>query len=175
MKKLLVLFMILTAVLCNAQGAPVKDVFDTARRGTVDEMRKLMAINKDTINAVNNMGFTPLILACYRGNNDVAEFLIKNVKDVDYDSSSGTALAAVAVKGNAQLAKGLLERGANPNIADPTGITPLIYATEFENIELMKLLLSYKADKKQTDKEGKTPYDYAVFTNNQEVINLLKN
>lgn len=172
MKKLLFLLTVLVPLLCNAQA---KDVFDTARRGTVDEMKALMAINKDTINAVNNMGFTPLILACYRGNTEVAEFLIKNVKDVDYGSSSGTALASVAVKGNNRLAKALLEKGANPNIADATGITPLIYATQFENIELMKLLLSHKANKKQTDKEGKTPYDYAVFTKNQDVINLLKN
>jgi ankyrin repeat protein len=172
MKKLLLLLTVLVPLLCNAQA---KDVFDTARRGTVDEMKALMAIKKDTINAVNNMGFTPLILACYRGNTEVAEFLIKNVKDVDYGSSSGTALASVAVKGNNRLAKALLEKGANPNVADATGITPLIYATQFENIELMKLLLSYKANKKQTDKEGKTPYDYAVFTKNQDVINLLKN
>lgn len=175
MKKLVLFLTMLASVFCNAQASPKMDVFDTARRGTVDEMKALMAIKKDTINAVNPMGFTPLILACYRGNNEVAEFLIKNVKNVDYDSSSGTALAAVAVKGNTRLAKALLEKGANPNIADPTGITPLIYATEFENIEFMKLLLKHKADKKQTDKEGKTPYDYAVFTKNQEVINLLKN
>ncbi len=174
MKKLFFLLTMTMAGLCQAQ-TPAKDVFDTARRGTVDEMKALMAIKKDTINAVNNMGFTPLILACYRGNVEVAEFLIKNVKDVDYGSSSGTALASVAVKGNNRLAKALLEKGANPNIADVTGITPLIYATQFENIELMKLLISHKANKKQTDKEGKTPYDYAVFTKNQDVINLLKN
>lgn len=174
MKKVILIIAVLVSALCNAQIKP-KDVFDTARSGTVDEMKALMKIKKDTINAVNPMGFTPLILACYRGNMEVAEFLIKNVKNVDYDSSSGTALTAVAVKGHTRLAKALLEKGANPNIADPTGITPLIYATEFENIELMKLLLTYKADKNQTDKEGKTPYDYAVFTRNQDVINLLKN
>lgn len=174
MSRLIFFFALCISAFCHAQTAPAKDVFDTARRGTVDEMKALMAINKDTVNAVNNMGFTPLILACYRGNTEVAEFLIKTVKNVDYDSSSGTALAAAAVKGNTKLCKALLERGANPNIADPTGITPLIYATQFENIELMKLLISYKADKKKTDKEGKTPYDYAVFTKNEEVINLLK-
>jgi len=174
MSRMLFFFAMCICTFCHAQIPPAKDVFDTARRGTVDEMKALMVINKDTINAVNNMGFTPLILACYRGNTEVAEFLIKTVKNIDHDSSSGTALAAAAVKGNARLAKALLERGANPNLADPSGMTPLIYATQFENIELMKLLISYKADKKKTDKEGKTPYDYAVFTKNEEVINLLK-
>ena len=164
----------LLSLFCTAQEKP-KDVFDTARSGTVAQMKQLMQKDKDTINAINQHGFTPLILACYRGNKEVAEYLVKYVKDIDYNSSSGTALAAVAVKGDNGLAKLLLENKANPNIPDPTGITPLIYAIQFENKELIELLLKYKADRTKADKAGKTPYDYAVFTNNQEIINLLKN
>jgi len=174
MKKSFAILILFSAV-CSAQVKTSKDVFDTARSGTVDEMKALIAKNKDTINAVSPMGFTPLILACYRGNNEVAEFLAKNVKDINYNSASGTALAAVAVKGNVRLAKALLENKADPNLTDQMGVSPLMYATQFENKELMELLLKNKANKTTADKEGKTPYDYAVFTKNQEVINLLKN
>ena len=55
------------------------------------------------------------------------------------------------------------------------GVTPLIYAVQFENKELVELLLKYKASKTVKDKEGKTPQDYAKFTNNTDIINLLKN
>lgn len=157
----------------NAQ-VKAKDVFDTARTGTVEEMKLLAGKNKDTINAISPMGFSPLILACYRGNTPVAEYLAKNVKNINYNSSSGTALAAAAVKGNLTLAKLLLENKADPNIADPIGMTPLIYAVQFENKELIQLLLKHKANTKQADKDGKTPLDYAAFTKNQEIINLLK-
>jgi uncharacterized protein len=128
MKKLFALLLLATG-LCAAQTG-TKDVFNVARSGTVAEMQALMAMNKDTINAVNPMGFTPLILACYRGNAPVAEFLAGKVKNIDYSSSSGTALAASAVKGNLALVKVLLENKANPNIADGQGMTPLLYAVQ---------------------------------------------
>jgi uncharacterized protein len=173
MKQLIILVIFLVASLCKAQDKP-KDVFDTARRGTLAEMKGLEAIDKDTINAISPMGFSPLILACYRGNTAVAEYLAKKVKDINYNSSSGTALAATAVKGDVYLSKILLENKADPNIADPTGMTPLLYAVQFENKELVELLLKHKANVKQADKEGRTPLDHAAFTNNQEIINLLK-
>ena len=170
MKKIVALILFISAF-ANAQ---TKDVFDTARSGTVDEMKLLVQKNRDTINTVNQSGFTPLILACYRGNNPVAEYLAQNVKNVNYNSSNGTALAAAVIKGNLAITQALLQRKADPNIADSLGVTPLVYAAQFQKTELVKLLLQYKANPLAADKEGKTPYDYAVFTKNSEIINLLK-
>lgn len=167
--------MLLISMFSNAQENKPKDVFDVARYGSVEEMKALETKNSDTINALNKMEFTPLILACYKGNTEVASYLTKRVKDVNYNSSSGTALAASVVKGNLVLSKLLLENKANPNLADAGGMTPLLYAIQFKNVELIKLLLSYKADKKLADGTGKMPFEYAVFTKNQEIINLLKN
>lgn len=172
MKKILSLLVLLSA-LCNAQVKP-KDVFDVARSGTVEEMKALVQIKKDTINVVNQSGFSPLILACYRGNTPVAEYLSKNVKNINYNSPNGTALAAAAVKGNTALVKLLLENKANPDLADAIGMTPLLYSSQFENKEIILLLLKYKADKKLVNGEGKTAMDYAVFNKNQEIIDLLK-
>lgn len=172
MKKILSLLVLLSA-LCNAQVKP-KDVFDVARSGTVEEMKALVQIKKDTINVVNQSGFSPLILACYRGNTAVAEYLAKNVKNINYNSPNGTALAAAAVKGNTALVKMLLENKANPDLADAIGMTPLLYSSQFENKEIILLLLKYKADKKLVNGEGKTAMDYAVFNKNQEIIDLLK-
>lgn len=172
-KTLLLLLFVATAAIAQNKGP--KDVFDTARYGTVEEMKALVSKNPDTINKNNTMGFTPLILACYRGNLPVAEYLVENAKNINYSSSSGTALAAVAVKGNIKLAEALLKKNADPNIADAGGMTPLIYAIQFKNKELIELLLRHKADKNQKDKQGKAPFEYAVDTRNQDIINLFKN
>jgi len=174
MKKISFLILFIS-MFSYAQENKAKDVFDIARYGTVEEMKALEIKKADTINAINQMKFTPLILACYKGNTDVASYLTRRVKDVNYNSSSGTALAATVVKGNVVLAKLLLENKADPNLADAGGMTPLLYAIQFKNVELIKLLLSYKADKKLADNSGKMPFEYAVFTKNQEIINLLKN
>lgn len=174
MKKIALLILFI-ATFSNGQENKPKDVFDVARFGSIEEMKVLESKNADTINSVNKMNFTPLILACYKGNTEVASYLAKHVKDVNYNSSSGTALAASVVKGNLALSKLLLENKADPNLADAGGMTPLLYAIQFKNTELVKLLLSHKADKKQADNSGKMPFEYAVFTKNQEIINLLKN
>lgn len=152
-----------------------KSVFDIARSGTLAELKEVMKQNPDIINQTNENGFSPLILACYRGNTEVADFLIDHVKDLDYKSQEGTALAGLSIRYNKDLAEHLLKKNANPNIADGTGTTPLFWAVKAGNKELVELLLQYKADKTMKDSAGMTPFEYALKTDNKEIINLLKN
>lgn len=172
MKKLFSLLLLCSA-LCSAQQK-AKDVFDVARSGTVEEMNALVQIKNDTINAVNAHGYSTLILACYRGNKPVAEYLASKVNNINYNSSSGTALAAAAIKGDVTMVKILLENKANPDLADANGMTPLMFASQFDNKELLLLLLKYKANTTVANSEGKSAMDYAVHNKNQEIINLLK-
>ncbi|ALM49516.1 ankyrin [Flavobacterium psychrophilum] len=172
MKKLFSLLLLCSA-LCSAQQK-AKDVFDVARSGTVEEMKALVQIKKDTVNSVNAHGYSTLILACYRGNKPVAEYLASKVDNINYNSSSGTALAAAAIKGDVATVKILLENKANPDLADANGMTPLMFASQFDNKELLLLLLKYKANATVANSEGKSAMDYAVHNKNQEIINLLK-
>ena len=152
-----------------------KSIFDIARSGTVAEVKEVMKQDPEIINKLNENGFSPLILACYRGNTEVAKFLIDHVKDVNYKSKEGTALAGLSVKYNKELVESLLKKNADPNIPDETGYTPLFWAVKFGNKELVQLLLDYNADKSKKDSMGMTPFEYALQTNNKEIINLLKN
>ncbi len=163
---------LLFPLLCFSQQ---KNVFDVAKNGSIEEMKLLIEQNKDTINAKNQNGFTPLLLACYRGNTAVAEFLINKVKNIDEMTAEGTALVASVYKGDKIISEKLLKKGANPNLQSAQGITALMYAVQIQNIDLVKLLLNYKADKKIADKSGKKAFEYAIFNKNKELINLLKN
>lgn len=169
--KFFVLFFLASVFLLKAQE---KDVFDIARSGTVAEMQQLMAKNPEAINSVSPMGFSPLILACYRGNTEVAEFLIGQVKDLNYKSPEGTALAGLCIRYHKGLVEHLLLKNADPNIADATGTTPLIWAVKTGNEELVKILLKNRAKKDQADHLGITPFEYAIQTKKQNIINLLK-
>lgn len=175
MKKLILFIVFFLNLSWFTAQEKAKSVFDIARSGTVAELKDLMKNNPDIINQTNENGFSPLILACYRGNIEVADFLIDNVKDLDYKSQDGTALAGLSVRYNKSLAEHLLKKNANPNIADATGTTPLFWAVKTGNKELVELLLQYKADKTMKDSEGMTPFEYALKSDNKELINLLKN
>ncbi|GEN76069.1 ankyrin repeat domain-containing protein [Chryseobacterium hagamense] len=173
-KTFFILSMFLGLVFLSAQEK-AKSIYDVARSGTVAEVKELMKQNPDIINQTNEGGFSPLILACYRGNVEVAKFLMDRVKDVNYKSREGTALSGLAVKYNRELAEYLLSKNADPNIADASGYTPLFWAVKFGNREMTELLLKNKADKTIKDAQGMTPFEYALQTNNKEIINLLKN
>ncbi|AYZ13845.1 ankyrin repeat domain-containing protein [Chryseobacterium arthrosphaerae] len=170
---ILILGLILSSLLSAQEKA--KSIYDVARSGTVAEVKELMKQNPDIINQINENGFSPLILACYRGNTEVAKYLIDHVKDLNYKSREGTALAGLSIKYNKELTEYLLKKNADPNIADPTGFTPLFWAVKFGNKELTELLLKYKADKTLKDSMGMTPFEYALKADNKEIINLLKN
>jgi ankyrin repeat protein len=155
-------------------GFSQQDIFEIARTGTVEDVKKAIKQNPDIINSVNNEGYSPLILASYRGNVQVVKFLTKNVENINSPSPMGTPLMAATVKGNEEIVLALLENNADPNLTDSNGTTALIYAVQFNKGSVVKLLLNYKADKSRIDNKGKTAFEYAVFSGNNEIINLLK-
>jgi uncharacterized protein len=149
-------------------------VFDVARKGTLKEIKKIYKKDPKAIVALNENGFSPLILATYKNNNEVAKFLIEKGAKIDEVSEMGTPLMAAVVKGNLEIVKFLIEKKANINLSDSKGNTALIYAVQFQNLEIVKLLLQNNVDKTKIDKQGKTAFEYAVFAKNEEIINLLK-
>lgn len=171
MKKFGLLGFLLFAIFVFSQN---KNVFEVARNGTLEEMKILVAKNSDTINVVDKMSFSPLILACYRGNTEVAAYLIDQVKDIDYASSEGTALSALCMNYNKDLVVQILEKGADANYEDSHGYTPLKYAVMKGNIELAKILLTYGAKKQYIDNTGTALFEYAIRIGNPEMINLIK-
>lgn len=165
---LLFLFFLTTTVFSQ------KDIFNVARTGTVDEVKMLMKDSPDCINDLSPEGYSPLVLACYRGNVEVADFLIQHVKDINAMSGMGTALMAATVKGYVGIVKKLLEKKADPNIPDSNGTTALIYASIFKNYEVADFLIKAKADPHAKDNRGNSAIDYAILSNDDKLIQILK-
>jgi ankyrin repeat protein len=175
MKKLISIISLFLCFAAMSAQEKTKSIFDMARSGTVAEVKDLMKQDPNIINKTNENGFSPLILACYRGNIEVADFLMDKVKDIIYNSSMGTALMAVVYKGDLQLTQKLLDNKSDVNTMDSQGTTPLIFASKLGNTEMVKLLLKYNADKNIKDKQGNTAFEYAVLSKKSELINQLKN
>ncbi len=72
----------------------------------------------------------------------------------------------------------LLNKGANPNIQNAYGFTPLMYASEI-NSDLVALLLAKGANPNLKSREKKTALDFAQqsklpATEKEKIIQLLK-
>ncbi len=93
-----------------------------------------------------------------------------DVKDPKQDLLTGPAMA-----GEFAIAQWLLSKGANPNLPDSIGYTPLMHAVLTENSSpaLVRLLLEHGADAKAKAKDGLTALTFANRKGWTEVIALL--
>ena len=67
----------------------------------------------------------------------------------------------------------LEKEGADFNISNEFGVTPLMSAAHSGNLSLVKLLLKYVNNVNEEDKEGNTALYYAVENNHLEVVKVL--
>lgn len=166
------LILIFVSIICLPIAAQ-KDVFDIARNGTLEDIKKINIASPGVINSKNADGYTPLILACYKGNVDVVKFLVKNSNTINIPSGMGTAMMAATYKGQAKIVKLLLENKANPNLTDQNGQNALMMAIIVKNKEIIELLLKSKIDLNARDNNKKQAIDYALMTNDQTIIKLI--
>jgi hypothetical protein len=150
------------------------NIFDVARRGTATELNAIISNAPELLDSVSAQGFTPLILACYNGNEPVAACLIHHKANIDFNSSNGTALMAAVVKNNKSLVMLLLEAKANINLQDGNGYTALHYAIQFRNYEMITLLVQFKANMNIKDNMGMSAIDYALKLKDEKIQHLLK-
>jgi hemoglobin len=89
----------------------------------------------------------------------VAELLIRHGADVNRASGPGrgTPLHMAARRGHAQVAEALLNAGANIDIRDSNGVTPLLRAVNCVRADVVQLLISRGANPMLADKQGVTP------------------
>lgn len=162
--------------ICNFILAQEKlDAFEIARKGTLIQAMEMITTNPKAFNILNTEGYSPLILACYYRNNEVAKFLINNGSDINQKSSMGTPLMAAVVKGNIEIVNELLNKKAAINSIDSNGTSALLYATMFKNYEIVKLLIKANANPYLKDNRGNSAIDYAILANDDKLIETLKN
>jgi ankyrin repeat protein len=67
----------------------------------------------------------------------------------------------------------LLQKGANPNIRDKEGLTPLMLATQLRFVDGVKILLTNDADVNETNRQGESALIRAVQLRDSELVRLL--
>ena len=121
--------------------------------------------NGADINAETSNGTTPLIAAARAGNENVIKLLHSYKVALDHRTQSGNTalgLAAYSVPIRPNIVRLLMELGANPNISDNSGRTPLHWVAQDANVEMVSLLISNpKTLLSEIDNFGWTPLYYA--------------
>lgn len=107
----------------------------------------------------------------------ITDKMITNVTDINGLDEDGKSLAYCACqRGNYSLVMKLLKRGANFQLADENGFTPLMAAVANNYYEIVKKLLlnrSITSRIDQTDKYGKNAFDYACENNCLTIIRTM--
>ena len=154
----------------------IQDFFNEIRNGNLEQVVGIYSSNPRLLNAKDERGSTPLILATYYGHAQISRFLLENGADVEAkDGSGNTALLGVSFKGHTEMVKELITQGADVNSQNATGATSLIYAVSANKEEVVKVLLANKADVSKKDARGFTALDHAKIGENPILIELLEN
>jgi len=149
--------------------------FDYCREGNLNRVKLWVKKNPISLNKPNESGFSPLILAVYRGQDSVAFWLINQGADLNYQSSEGTALMAAVYTKRVHFINALLTAGADPNLTNSLGLTALMLAAQTEQPDVIETLLAKGANPKQGNKAGKTAADFARISNCRDCLTLLSN
>jgi uncharacterized protein len=116
------------------------------------------------INARDNLGRTPLMVATYRRDIAVAKALTElgaNVNALDHQSYD--ALTIAAVQNDAEMLDVLIEAGGNTRaITSPYGGTALIAAAHLGNVEAVKALIHARAPLDHVNRLGMTALIEAI-------------
>ena len=142
----------------------VLDVFEAAAFGDLDRLSELLGDEPSLVNDYSGDGFTALHFAAFFGRPDAAALLIERGAEVDAFGRgwmTGTAMHSAVSRLHADVVRVLLDAGANPNVRQSAGWTPLHAAAMNGDLTSVELLLASGADPAATNEEGRSVADLA--------------
>lgn len=140
------------------------DVFEAAAFGDVDRLTELLSDEPSLATSYSGDGFTALHFAAFFGRYEAADLLIGRGAEVDAFGRgwmTGTAMHSAVSRLQSDVVRILLEAGANPNVRQSAGWTPLHSSAANGDLASVELLLDAGADPTATNDEGRSVVDLA--------------
>lgn len=168
-------------ILNNVDGEGRTPVYIACRNGNI-KIAEFFLNNGADVDKARICNFTPLHVACDRCNPDIVKLLLSYNSNVNSrDMYKRTPLNILCknsfteIAKKIEIAKLLLEKGANIDNQDDEGLTPLFGAcTSDKNIDLIKFLLEKGANVNVRDKKiGQTPLFLACRRRDFKTAKLL--
>lgn len=159
-------------------AANATPVFFAAHAGNVEILPTFVQAGARVDAATNfvglrNAAIPPLVVAARFGRTDVARALLDLGAPIE---QANRALATAVSSNHPDLVRFLLGRGANVNVADAAGRTPLMHAAavDFGHSTIVDMLLAAGARTDVRDEEGLTALERARQNGNMHVIPSLE-
>lgn len=139
------------------------DPYDAIIADDVEAIRTHLAAGWDG-NALAPDGFTPLGLAAFFGRDGIFDLLLPLTRDVNERAENRQQVAAIHAATAARkprMIENLLRAGANPDLTQADGITPLHAAAHHGDAVIVGLLILFGADRSLREAKGRTAADLA--------------
>ncbi|WP_144149937.1 ankyrin repeat domain-containing protein [Brachyspira hyodysenteriae] len=158
------------------------NVFGIAKILIEQENNEDVIAKKDIeIDFKNKDGYTPLMIASYKGNTDIVKLLLEYNASVDITNKDNyTALIYACIYGRADVVTILLEHKANMYIEtklENNHLTALMIACSQNYAEIVRILLENGYDPNYKNQKGETALIYSAFIKNDkpstEIIKIL--
>ena len=156
---------------------PPLDVFEAAMLGEIDRLRELLYESPDLASAWSADGFSALHLAASFGTPAAIEALLAAGSDpraVSRNAMRLTPLHGAVTAGRHDIAKQLLDHGADPGTPQAGGFTPLHAAARRGDLELVDLLIAHGADATRKSDDGRDAAAFAAENGHEALAERLR-
>ena len=163
-------------------GAPVFNAnpfFLASYAGNASILRRLRdagAKIDEPMTLIGTSRTTPALGAFKLGDDEVARALFDLGTPIEFADGNGiTMLGRAALNNEVAMARWLIERGANVNVVDKLGMTPLLWAAsmDFGDSAMIELLLESGARPEARSRDGLTALELARRYGHAEVVPVL--
>ncbi|KAI1359844.1 ankyrin repeat-containing domain protein [Xylaria arbuscula] len=144
-----------------------------AKHKSYNELVQLLLERGANIESTNSDGDTPLAIAFRDRNIALAQLLLDSGLYSKSSKSVGVALIQATRNGNLEIVQLLLDHGADIELQDEFGCTPLCYATICKQLEVAQLLLDRGANVESKGRFGGTILVEASSKCRRQIVQLL--
>ena len=170
----------------NTRGGKYMTPLVAALAGRHFQTARHLLHNGAHVNVRGRYGYTPLRLAAWYGDLEMVQLLLDyeadpNIGDEDnwtpiHSLPQGSQFFGILDHGPQMLgdiARLLLEHGADINARTNRGMPPLHIAAEWKTVEVVRVLLEHGANAGGEGREGRTPFQIASANGDNEIMKLL--
>ncbi|WP_156307271.1 ankyrin repeat domain-containing protein [Sphingobacterium endophyticum] len=152
-------------------------IHEASAAGLTEQVQFMIDQKPDVINELSGHGFYPLGIASHFGKEDIVRILLRNRANPNSSSQNGYQvfpLHSALSNGFDNIAKMLIEAGAEVNVLQSSRISPLHLAAQQGNIDLIIILLEHGANISIRNDFGQTASDMASEKGFLEIAEILK-